>query len=246
MTDQITVPRATWDAMRGALGAIISAHPVSTSLRQTDAVIAARQALTAANAVSAQMVKLIPTAQEMGTPVQPQYSIDADPQGIRARVVSAVVGAMAYGASNTNKPPEGHWLNEVWDIARAEANRVQPQAQGEADRLYDAIEDCLLNHRLHSFMGDDEDHYPLVDHLSHGESIEDGRHEIRLICDSIYNTVLKPAQPQATEPAPSTYEPIGWADWQGNMVTAFRQWSDGSSEEIVVYRKLSAAPEQKS
>lgn len=51
----------------------------------------------------------------------PQYSIDADPQGIRARVVSAVVGAMAYGASNTNKPPEGHWLNEVWDIARSEA-----------------------------------------------------------------------------------------------------------------------------
>lgn len=53
------------------------------------------------------------------------------------------------------------------------------------------------------------------------------------------------SEPQATEPAPSTYEPIGWADWQGNMVTAFRQWSDGSSEEIVVYRKLSAAPEEK-
>ena len=61
---------------------------------------------------------------------QAQYSIDADPQGIRARVVSAVVGAMAYGASNTNKPPEGHWLNELWDIARVDANRVQPQPFG--------------------------------------------------------------------------------------------------------------------
>jgi len=60
---------------------------------------------------------------------QAPYSLDADPQGIRARVVSAVIGAMAYGARGVNKPPEGHWLNEVWDIARAEA--VQ-QAQGQA------------------------------------------------------------------------------------------------------------------
>jgi hypothetical protein len=63
---------------------------------------------------------------------QAPYSLDADPQGIRARVVSAVVGAMAYGASNTNKPPEGHWLNEVWDIARNEAAQ-QAQEPVEAD-----------------------------------------------------------------------------------------------------------------
>lgn len=224
MTDQITVPRATWDAMREALDGIehfsdavdFKSDPLSRGLRQW--INAGRAALTAANAVnkfeaarskrvitdemlnfgargllasltfwphmteedsdelaeflakymresaanavshpkpetapateggaitsesaanavSAEpKVKLISTAQEMGTPVQPQYSIDADPQGIRARVVSAVVGAMAYGASNTNKPPEGHWLNEVWDIARAEANRVQPQATEPAPK----------------------------------------------------------------------------------------------------------------
>lgn len=182
MTEQ---EQKAFDQMRDALLGLLLSHAMPSSVcKERPAHDAAYAALTAANAVSAE-----------------QYSIDADPQGIRARVVSAVVGAMAYGARGENKPPEGHWLNEAWDIARAEANRVQPQAKGEAERLYDAIEACLLNHRLHNFMEDDESHYPLVDHLSHGDSIEDGRHEIRLICDSIYNTVLKPAHPQATEPA---------------------------------------------
>lgn len=48
------------------------------------------------------------------------YSLDADPQGIRARVVQAVLGALAFGARNENKPPKGHWLNEIWESARAE------------------------------------------------------------------------------------------------------------------------------
>ncbi len=46
------------------------------------------------------------------------YSLDTDPQGIRARVVNAVLGALTFGARNENKPPEGHWLGEIWDIAR--------------------------------------------------------------------------------------------------------------------------------
>jgi len=48
------------------------------------------------------------------------YSLDADPQGIRARVVQAVQGALTFGARNENKPPKGHWLNEIWESARAE------------------------------------------------------------------------------------------------------------------------------
>lgn len=68
-----------------------------------------------------------------------------------------------------------------------------PSTAGEAERLYDAIKECLLSHRLQTFIGEDGDHYPLVDHLSHGDSIADGQHEIALICDCIYNEVLKPA-----------------------------------------------------
>lgn len=37
----------------------------------------------------------------------------------------------SYGARGVNKPPEGHWLNEVWDIARAEAAQ---QAQEPVDK----------------------------------------------------------------------------------------------------------------
>lgn len=101
MTDQITVPRETWDAMREALDNWLELD--SSDIDRKLLIRDTKDALTAANAVSAE-----------------QYSIDADPQGIRARVVLAVVGAMAYGARGENKPPEGHWLNEAWDIARAE------------------------------------------------------------------------------------------------------------------------------
>lgn len=68
-----------------------------------------------------------------------------------------------------------------------------PSTAWEPERLYDAIKECMLHHRLQSFMGEDGEHYPLVDHLSCDQSIEDGKHEIDLICDGIYNTVLKPA-----------------------------------------------------
>lgn len=53
------------------------------------------------------------------------YSIDSDPQGIRARTVDAVVGVLAFGAQNTNPPPAGHWLEPIWDMARAERSEVE-------------------------------------------------------------------------------------------------------------------------
>ena len=57
------------------------------------------------------------TAQQPATP----YSIDADPQGIRATVADAITGALAFGAQGVNKPPEDHWLTPFWEAARASA-----------------------------------------------------------------------------------------------------------------------------
>lgn len=102
-------------------------------------------AITAIKQAQEPKVKLIPTAEEMGAPMQLQYSLDADPQGIRARVVSAVIGAMAYGARGANKPPEGHWLSEVWDIARNEAAQQaqEPLSDDECDKLADQAMDGI-------------------------------------------------------------------------------------------------------
>jgi hypothetical protein len=57
---------------------------------------------------------------------QEPYSIDADPQGIRAVVADAITGALAFGAQGANPPPEGHWLTPFWEMAREEAMRTQP------------------------------------------------------------------------------------------------------------------------
>jgi hypothetical protein len=55
------------------------------------------------------------------------YSLDKDPEGIRARVC----GAIAWGAQNTNPPPDGHWLGEFWRMARAEREAATPPAAAE-------------------------------------------------------------------------------------------------------------------
>lgn len=46
------------------------------------------------------------------------YPLDADPEGIRARVADAISGALAFGAQNSGKPPAGHWLAPFWMQAR--------------------------------------------------------------------------------------------------------------------------------
>lgn len=63
----------------------------------------------------------------------PAYSIDADPQGIRARVAEAITGALAFGARGANPPPPGHWLAPFWKSARQEASRNAPVT---SDTLY--------------------------------------------------------------------------------------------------------------
>ena len=75
---------------------------------------------------------------------QEPYSIDADPQGIRATVADAITGALAFGAQGTNAPPDGHWLAPFWAAARAEreaAPQPSPTAQGcTLDVVLDAFE----------------------------------------------------------------------------------------------------------
>lgn len=50
-------------------------------------------------------------------PVAP-YSMDADPQGIRALVADAITGAIALGAQNEAPAPSGHWLAPFWNMGR--------------------------------------------------------------------------------------------------------------------------------
>lgn len=89
-------------------------------------------------AVAAEMLRL---HMELLSPSKP-YSLDLDKQGIRARTVSAVLGALAFGAQGQNKPPEGHWLNEIWAIGCAEATRAAAvgRDRDEADRRAGAAE----------------------------------------------------------------------------------------------------------
>jgi hypothetical protein len=60
------------------------------------------------------------------TPAAQAYSIDADPQGIRARVADAITGALAFGAQGANPPPSEHWLAPFWNAARADRAQQEP------------------------------------------------------------------------------------------------------------------------
>ena len=71
----ITIPRETWDAMREALEHGIKWLNICDKPREC---IPLHEALSAAKAVSDEpKVKLIPTAEELGTPVQPQAQGEA-------------------------------------------------------------------------------------------------------------------------------------------------------------------------
>lgn len=66
------------------------------------------------------------------------YSIDADPDGIRERVASAITGALMFGAQGVSPPPEGHWRTPLWSMA-PEERAAQPGA-GDAVRDADSPE----------------------------------------------------------------------------------------------------------
>lgn len=60
-------------------------------------------------------------------PVAKRYSIDADPDGIRALTAAAIHGALAFGFQGVKPPPEGHWLTMFWQMGR-DALAAQPAA----------------------------------------------------------------------------------------------------------------------
>jgi len=76
--------------------------------------------------VNAQTIATPPAAQPAPNMA---YSIDADLSGIRKRAADAIIGALALGAQDSSPPPEGHWLQQFWDIGRAEASKATPPAQ---------------------------------------------------------------------------------------------------------------------
>lgn len=49
------------------------------------------------------------------------YSLDADPAGIRARVCDVITGTLMVGAQGHTPPPAGHWAEQFWHAARADA-----------------------------------------------------------------------------------------------------------------------------
>ena len=81
-----------------------------------------------------------PTTQAESMPAQCSYSIDADPQGIRAMVADAITGALAFGAQGANPPPVGHWLAPFWNAARAD--HTQRGSALEDAARYRHLHDC--------------------------------------------------------------------------------------------------------
>jgi len=78
------------------------------------------------------------------------YSIDADPSGIRKRVAVAIIGALDLGAKDSYPPPEGHWLQEFWNMGRAEASKTAaPAAPVQEPVAVDCCANCLRPEREH-------------------------------------------------------------------------------------------------
>lgn len=100
MTDQITVPRATWDALRGALDTIIQYNRDHARDQYGDAekaerwacVVKAREALTAANAVS----------------VEPQAQIPPEGSERAEALIKAMLKEYGYPANPTNAARAGY------------------------------------------------------------------------------------------------------------------------------------------
>ncbi len=112
----------------------------------------------------------------------------------------------------------------------------------EPDALYDKIEQVLLHYRGGAWEDENGDPLPLVDLLSPSpvRTIEAGRHEIRLICDAIYNEVLLPAAAPPQEPPPQ--QPADAVPWP-----TVSRYSGGASAEGVagrVWIRLGDGPEE--
>ena len=74
-------------------------------------------------------------------------------------------------------------------LAARATQPAQAAPGGARDQLYEAIEKVLLHHRISTWRDGYGGALPLVDRLcdENSHTIESGRHELRLICDAIYN-----------------------------------------------------------
>jgi hypothetical protein len=63
------------------------------------------------------------------------YSIDADPDGIRALVCDAVTGALTLGVQNSSPPPMGHWLAPFWQFGKNASTGAAADAPAAPERF---------------------------------------------------------------------------------------------------------------
>jgi hypothetical protein len=113
----------------------------------------------------------------------------------RAELHAAIDAAVVPSKPGCGYPYCGGNAPECMTCGNKRAAPNEPVAPlPSADDLYDKIEEVLLHHRLSNWCMDEdgEDLLPLVDRLcdDSAKDISSGKHEIRLICDAIYNEVL--------------------------------------------------------
>ena len=119
--------------------------------------------------------------------VDPGFRWDGDAQ---QHVPQVLVEFAPVPANALNDSPG--WLARdafVAALAATPSPAEQPKPAVRAEKLYDAIKEVLLHHRLSYTEGEDAEAFPLVDMLCPPGSrdISKGRDEITLICDAIYN-----------------------------------------------------------
>jgi len=66
-------------------------------------------------------------------------SIDGD-NAYKRDLCDSIVGAMVFGAQNSNPPPPGQWQQRFWDIARGEAAAREELVEG-----LNLIAGCLMD-----------------------------------------------------------------------------------------------------
>lgn len=75
------------------------------------------------------------------------YSIDADPEGIRARVAEAITGALASGGKKSDRPADEHWLRPFWMhayFAAIQFNALRDSAEAMLGAPVQAQEDARV------------------------------------------------------------------------------------------------------
>jgi hypothetical protein len=150
----VEVDQATMELAEsvGLIGPTSRTHELHAAIQRFHDLICANATIKAAKMAADAIRESTPTA----APAM-AYSLDADPSGIRKRAADAIIGALALGAQDSSPPPEGHWLQQFWDIGRTEASRATPPSAQPAvpltdEQILDLAENCTAQyHDLLSF-----------------------------------------------------------------------------------------------